>query len=60
MGVKMDRHGVERKFKTLGGLAQHIQAGACTTDKDALVKMIRSLEEKVGGLGYDGVRLLSQ
>lgn len=56
----MDRYGAERKFKTLGGLAQHIQAGACTTDKDALAKMVRCLEERVGGLGYDGVRLLSQ
>lgn len=58
--MKIDRNGAERKFKTLGGLAQHIQAGSCTTDKDALVKMIRCLEEKTGGLGYDGVRLLSQ
>ena len=27
MGMKIDRHRVERTFKTLSSLAQHIQAG---------------------------------
>ena len=58
--MKMDRHGVERTFKTLSGLAQHIHVRACTADKDAWVKMLQFLEEKLSGLGYDGVRLLSQ
>ena len=60
MGMKMDRHGVERTFRTLSGLAQHIHVRACTADKDAWVKMLQFLEEKLGGLGYDGVRLLLQ
>ena len=60
MGMKMDRHGVERTFKTLSGLAQHIHVRACTADKDAWAKMLQFLEGKLSGLGYDGVRLLSQ
>ena len=60
MGMKMDRHEVERTFKTLSGLAQHIHVRACTADKDAWAKMLQFLEGKLSGLGYDGVRLLSQ
>ena len=60
MGMKMDRHGVERTFKTLSGLAQHIHVRACTADKDAWAKMLQFLEGKLSGLGYDRVQLLSQ
>jgi hypothetical protein len=60
LGMKMDKHGLERTFTTLSGLAQHIQAGACAADEGAWEKVVKFLEEKLCGLGLDGVRLLTQ
>lgn len=61
MGIKVEKHGgVEKKFKTLSGLASHIQMGACSDDKNTWEKAVKFLEEKLRGLGFDGLRLLTQ
>ncbi|KAF8245989.1 hypothetical protein K440DRAFT_632930 [Wilcoxina mikolae CBS 423.85] len=47
----------ERVFRTLGAMAQHIHAGACTGGKESWEKVMKILEAKLGGFGV-AVRLL--
>jgi hypothetical protein len=47
----------ERVFRTLGAMAQHMNAGACTGGKESWEKVMKVLEAKLGGFGF-ALRLL--
>jgi len=50
----------EKVFRTLSGLAQHIETGACRGGKQTWQKAIEFLEGKLAGFGLAGVKLLGQ
>jgi len=50
----------EREFRTLSGLTQHIEAGACSGGKKAWEKAIEFLQVKLAGFGLAGIKLLGQ
>jgi len=50
----------EKVFRTLSGLAQHIETGACRGGKQTWQKAIEFLEGKLAGFGLVGVKLLGQ
>lgn len=47
----------DRTFKTLSGLLQHMEAGACTGGKTLLETAARFVEDKLASLGLAGVHV---
>ena len=45
-------------FKTLSGMAQHIESGACTGGKEALSRIVSIFESKIKAVVGSGVKLL--
>ncbi|KAF8242335.1 hypothetical protein K440DRAFT_131761 [Wilcoxina mikolae CBS 423.85] len=58
--VGKNKNKKERVFRTLSGLAQHIEAGACSGGRETWEKAIEFLEGKLAGFGLAGVKLLEQ
>jgi hypothetical protein len=50
----------EREFRTLSGLTQHIEAGACSGGKKTWEKAIEFLQVKLAAFGLAGIKLLGQ
>ncbi|KAF8542776.1 hypothetical protein BDD12DRAFT_907817 [Trichophaea hybrida] len=60
IGIKPDSRGghIEREFKTLSALVQHVELGVCKGGGEGWKKAMTFLEGKLAGLGFGGVKLL--
>ena len=47
-----------KHFSTLGGLAQHVESGACGDGAETMRKAIELVQGKLQALGFEGLRLL--
>lgn len=45
-------------FSTLGGLAQHLESGACQGGKETFTKICEFIEQRLELLGFRGMPLL--
>ncbi|KAL6721528.1 hypothetical protein ACLMJK_000632 [Lecanora helva] len=58
IGISRSTQSSPKYFSTLGGLAQHIESGACGDGAETMRKSIGLVQEKLEERGFQGLRLL--